>query len=284
MLRAFKQIHRSPDLNDLPFLHDHDLIGKGQCLRLVVGDVDHCRAHALVQLLQLRTQLPFQMRVYDGQRFVEHDGVDILAHQTASEGYLLLAVGGQSRGAVGQRVRQIEHFGNGADTFIDSRFVNTAIAQGKGEIVVDGHGVVDDGELEYLGDMALVGLQISDILAIEQNAALGRPDQAGNDVQETGLATAGRPEKGIGTAIVPVDIDLLQGPVRLSPRIGHIGMTKIIESDFRHRSRACKRVCCRRRNTCRVPHRQRAMRCCRLRTDGCRQSVKPTNCRACRNG
>lgn len=84
MRGAFEQLDGRADLHHFAKLHHHHLIGKGQRLGLVVGDVDHRRLNPLVQLLQLAPQLPLQMRVDHRQWFVEHHDVDILAHQAAA--------------------------------------------------------------------------------------------------------------------------------------------------------------------------------------------------------
>ena len=52
-------------------------------------------------------------------------------------------------------------------------------------------------------------------LVVEQDPALGRPEQAGDDVEQGGLAAAGGAEQGIGAAIVPVEVEPLQRPVVL---------------------------------------------------------------------
>ena len=96
VLRPLEQLGRRADLHDLALVHDHDLVGEGQRLGLVVGDIDHGVAEAAVQLLQLRAQHPFHVRVDDRQRLVEQDRVDVGAHQPAAERDLLLLVGGQA--------------------------------------------------------------------------------------------------------------------------------------------------------------------------------------------
>ena len=109
VLRPLEQLGRRADLHDLAVIHDDDLVGEGQRLGLVVRDIDHGVAEALVQLLQLRAQHPFHMRIDDGQRLVEQDGVDVGAHQPAAERDLLLLVGGQpARLALGP-VGEVDH-------------------------------------------------------------------------------------------------------------------------------------------------------------------------------
>jgi hypothetical protein len=64
------------------------------------------------------------------------------------------------------------------DTGVDAAALHAAIVQGKGQVVVDGHGVVDDRELEHLGDVALGRRQLGDVAVVEQDASLGRRNQA----------------------------------------------------------------------------------------------------------
>jgi hypothetical protein len=47
-------------------MHDHDLVGHGHGLDLVVGDVDRRRLQALVQFLDLGTHLHSQLGVEIG--------------------------------------------------------------------------------------------------------------------------------------------------------------------------------------------------------------------------
>jgi hypothetical protein len=49
-----------------------------------VGHVDHGTLDAVLQLLELGTQLPFEMGIDDGEWFIEHDDVDVGADKTAA--------------------------------------------------------------------------------------------------------------------------------------------------------------------------------------------------------
>ena len=66
----------------------------------------------MVNLLELAAQLPLQVRVDHRQRLVEHDDVDVGAHQAAAQGNLLLAVGGEARCALVEGLGEIEHGGD----------------------------------------------------------------------------------------------------------------------------------------------------------------------------
>ena len=48
VLRALEEIDRRADLHNLALMHDHDLVGKGQCLGLIVSYVDHGGANPLM--------------------------------------------------------------------------------------------------------------------------------------------------------------------------------------------------------------------------------------------
>ena len=74
----------------------------------------------------------------------------------------------------------------------------------------DRHGVVDDRKLEHLGDVALLGRQLRDVVVVEQHPPFGRHDEARDDVEQRGLAAARRAEQRIGAAVLPDVIEPLQ--------------------------------------------------------------------------
>ena len=237
--RPLEQLDRRADLDDHALMHHHDLVGEGERLGLVVGDVDHGPRDALVQLLELGAQLPLEVRVDHGQRLVEHDDVDVRAHQPAAERDLLLAVGGEAGGAPGEHALEVEHAGDLVHPGFDLGFRQAAVAQRERQIVVDRHGVVDDRELEHLGDVAPVRRHIGEVDAVEQHAALGRPHQAGDDVEQRGLAAARWPEQRIGAAVRPVDVELLQRPVLGVAAAGAIAVAQISSRVIRAMRSAC---------------------------------------------
>jgi hypothetical protein len=95
-----------------PFVHDNHLIGKGQCLHLVVGDIDHRQFQLFVNFLELAPQMPFQVGVDDGERFIEEYGRHVAPHQAAAQRDFLFGVGAQA-GCFFIQVRgQIEDLGH----------------------------------------------------------------------------------------------------------------------------------------------------------------------------
>ena len=65
--------------------------------------------------------------------------------------------------------------------------------------------------LEHETDLALAHMAFGRILAMEQDLAAVRRFQAGDDAQQRGLATAGRPEQGEQFARGDVEVDVVEG-------------------------------------------------------------------------
>src|SRR5215207_4924390 len=119
MARLFKELDGRADLHDLAVLHHYDLISERESLCLVVGHINHRAADSLMQLLELRAQHPFEMRIDDGQRLIEHNYIDVRAYQAATQRDFLLAVGGKSRGTSIEHPIEFKHVGDFAHAPVD---------------------------------------------------------------------------------------------------------------------------------------------------------------------
>nr|BFE78626.1 hypothetical protein GCM10020093_012270 [Planobispora longispora] len=86
-----EQFGRLARLHDLPVLEDDHLVGEGQGLGLVVGDVDERVAGVAVDLLELAAQRPLQRRIDHGEGLVEQHRRDVGADQPAAHADDLLA-------------------------------------------------------------------------------------------------------------------------------------------------------------------------------------------------
>ena len=141
---------------------------------------------------------------------------------------------------------------------------HAAVAQREGQVVVDRHGVVDDRELEHLGDVAPVGRHVGHVDVVEQDPALGRAHQPGDDVEQRGLAAARRPEQRVGAAVRPLEVELLQRPVLGCARLRQVGVPDVLQGDPGHqRSKAHAaavqaQLACRRRVMARSARRRRS--------------------------
>ena len=159
MRRLIKEFFRCTDLHHFPFVHDHHLVSKSQCLGLIMCHVNHGVAELLVQFLKFGSELPLHVRINHRQWFIEQDGVDVIAHQTATQRDFLLLIGGQAFGpslGLGGQIQRVEHV---ADAFVDLCFIDTSVHQRKSQILLNRHGVVDNRKLKHLGDVALFGCQ-----------------------------------------------------------------------------------------------------------------------------
>ncbi len=96
------------------------------------------------------------------------------------------------------------------------------------------HRVVDHGELKYLGDMPLLGRQSGDIPVVEQHAAFARLQQSGNDIQQRGLAAAGRAEQCISLAVFPDMVDTLERVILRPLGVGVIAVRQALQVDLCH--------------------------------------------------
>ncbi|CAM5183264.1 hypothetical protein CDEN61S_04238 [Castellaniella denitrificans] len=208
--RALEQLLGRALLDHAAARHHQDLVGEGHGLDLVVGDVDQRQAQFVMDLLELAAQFPFQVGIDHRQRLVEQHRGHVRAHQPAPQGNLLLGVGRQIGRALVEPGGQVEHFGDAADALADPVFRHLAVAQGKRQVLAHRHGVVDDGELEHLGDVALLGRGAGAVHAVEADGAVRRRDQARDDVEHGGLATARRPQQGVGPAVLEDDVQRQQ--------------------------------------------------------------------------
>ncbi|MNS94148.1 hypothetical protein D3C72_1283550 [compost metagenome] len=234
MRGTLEQRIRRPHLHRLAARHHHHLVGKGQRLGLVVGDVDQRQAEFVVDLLELAPQLPFELRVDHRQRLVEEDGRHVLAHQPAPQRDLLLGVRGQAAGAAIERGRQVQHLGHAPYPLAHLGFRHAAVAQREGQVLADGHGVVDHRELEHLGNIARLRRGAGDVAPVEGNGAVRGPQQSGNAVQQRGLAAAGRAQQRIGAAVLEGELQRQQRVVVIVARMRHVRVRKV-EVDACHR-------------------------------------------------
>ena len=210
------------------------------------------------------------MRIDDGERLVEHDDVDVGAHQAAAERDLLLAVGGEARGAVrcsvgvssskaaicapGRRRRPPRRRDCAAERPDCRRPSSCRRSPGTGTPA---------------RCCARSGGRSVTSLPSNRTRPCGRPQQPRDDVEERGLAAARRAEQRIGAAVLPFDVERLQRPVGLRRRAarGSCG-GDCVERDRRHRSAALSRrssVCRTDRRTGRGRHRHRTSRARRPR-------------------
>ena len=99
------------DLLDDAVLHDHDGVGHGEGLLLIVGHVDEGDAQLLLHALQLHLHLLAELQVEGAQGLVEEQNLG-LVHQGSGDGHPLLLAAGELVDpalAVALQVHQLQH-------------------------------------------------------------------------------------------------------------------------------------------------------------------------------
>ena len=214
-------MHRTPPC------HDDNLLGKSERFDLVMGDINQRQLELVMNLLELAAQLPFEVRVNHRQRLVEQDRRHIGTYQTPPQGDFLFRVCSQARRTLVQLPAHLEHLCNLADTFVDLRSWHLSVAQRKGEVFCDGHGVVNHRELKHLRNVARLGGVPSHITAIKFHASLRWGQQARHHVKQRGFSAARGSQQRVGTAVFKRHLQRQQRVVTVLLRVGPVRVGQV---------------------------------------------------------
>ena len=170
VLRLVVDVLGGADLLHLAAVHDHDGVGHGQGLFLVVGDVDKGDVHLALQTLELQLHLLAQLEVQGTQRLVQQQDLR-LVDQTAGDGHALLLAAGHLADAAALEALQAHDFQHIPHLAADGLFVHLLQAQAEGHILK--HVQVREQRvfLEHGVHRALVGRHARDVLAFQQHLA-----------------------------------------------------------------------------------------------------------------
>jgi hypothetical protein len=108
--RPVIEVERLAHLFDAAIAHDHDLVGHGHGLDLVMGDIDDRGLEAAVQLLDLHPHLDAQFRVQIGKRLVEEENLRV-AHDGTPHGDALALTARKLLGEAVEKLGQVEDLG-----------------------------------------------------------------------------------------------------------------------------------------------------------------------------
>ena len=180
---------RGADLLDAAVVHDHDGVGHGEGLLLVMGDVDEGDAHGLLNALELVLHVLAQTQVQCAEGFVQQQDLRPVDQCAGDGDALLLSAGERSDLAVFKALQRhdLQHLG---DALVDLVLGQLRNAQAEGDVVVN----VQMGEqgvfLEDGVDLALVGRYVVDAFAVKEYVAGGRRLEAADDAQGSGFSAA----------------------------------------------------------------------------------------------
>ena len=115
-----EEIERRSLLLDRPVAEQHDAIGEGHGLDLVVGDVNHRLAQLLVETLDLGAHLVAQLGVEVRERLVEQEQARV-AHDCAADRDALALPAGELPGQAVQQGLDAQHVGGAPYPRLDLR-------------------------------------------------------------------------------------------------------------------------------------------------------------------
>ncbi|MDT4870618.1 hypothetical protein FQZ97_1057030 [compost metagenome] len=147
-----------------------------------MGDVDHRRLHARVELLDLGAHLRAQLRVEVRQRLVEQEDIR-LAHDRAAHRDALALAAGKLRRTTLKQMAEIENGGRFGNPRLDVIGRAPGDLQRKAHVLGNGHVRIERIGLEDHGDVARPRRQIVDLEAADLDGAVADVLEAGDHTQ-----------------------------------------------------------------------------------------------------
>lgn len=187
--------------------HRHP-VGHGQRLALVVCDVDHGDAEALVQMLDFHLHVLAKLLVQRSQGLVHQHQLRLEDQRAGQRHALLLATGKLRRITPGEGV-ELDHRQRALDPFLHVGLAHAADAEGKGQVLGHGHVREQRIVLEHHADVALVRRDIVDRATGQEDFAGGGGFETGQHHQAGGLAGPGGAEQGEEFALANVQVEIL---------------------------------------------------------------------------
>ena len=138
VLRLVVDVLRGTDLLDLALTHDDDLVGHGERLLLVVGDIDEGDAHLALDLLKLHLHTLAQLQVKGAQRLIEEENLRLVYERTC-DGDTLLLTAGQGRHTAVLEALEVDEAQHALHLSIDDILRYLLLTETEGDVVIDVH-------------------------------------------------------------------------------------------------------------------------------------------------
>ncbi len=200
------EFHRRADLLDDAVAQDHDAVGQGHRLDLVVGDVDHRRGQVAVKPGDLDAGGDPEGGVEVGERLVEEEELRGAHDGAADRDPLALAAGELRRAAVKERVER-QHgrcFGGAPGDFGAGL---TGLFQPEAHVVAHREMRIERVGLEYHRQFALRGRHAVDPDPVDLDVAGGGVLEAGDHPQQRRFSAARGADEDAELAVADLEID-----------------------------------------------------------------------------
>ena len=186
------------------------MVGHGQRLALVVGDVDEGDADAPLNRAQLGAHVLAEFQVQRRQRFIQQQHAR-LRGQGAGDGDALALAAGQFADHFLALARQRDEFQQFLGFFAPRRPARAAHFQREGDVLPHRHQREQRQVLEYQRGRPLVRADAGHVAPADADPALRRFQKAGHGAQQRGFAAAGGAQETEEFALANRDVDVARG-------------------------------------------------------------------------
>ena len=190
--------------------HQRHPVAHRHRLDLVVGDVEHRRAEAALQLGDLAAHHHAQLGIEVRQRFVHQEHLGLAHHRPAHRHPLALPARELARSAIEQFL-ELQLVGHLQHPFVALGLGHLRDAQRVGEVLADGEMRVQRVALEHHRDVAVLGTEVVDLAVADRDRALGDVLEPGEHAQRRGLAATRRADDDEQLTVGDVEIEVIDG-------------------------------------------------------------------------
>src|SRR5262249_51910601 len=207
--RAAIDLVRVAELADAAFRDHGNPVRQAQRLALVVRDEDGRHAELALNFLELDLHRGAQVPIERGEWLVEqqHLGTN---DESARERHALLLTARELAGFAIFQARKLDERERVGDPAHYLRLGDPAHAQAVADIRRHVHVGEQRVVLEHDADLAPIRRDIRDPLAVDGDLAAVRHQKAGDEVEQRGLAAAGRPEQRYQLAATHQQRDVIE--------------------------------------------------------------------------
>ncbi len=210
-----KGIHRlivnvlgSADLLGPSLTHDDDLVGHGQGLLLVVGDIDEGDPQLVVHILELKLHLLAHLQVKSAQGFIKKEDLR-LVHQSPGDRDPLLLPARKGLNAAPLESLQIHQLQDVLYLAVDHVPRHLFLPEPEGNIVINAHMRKQGIALEHRIDRPFIRRKIHDRFSVQQDIAMRRHIKSRDHAQRCRLAASGRPQKSDEFSALYLQIEII---------------------------------------------------------------------------